>query len=28
MAKENNWQIIMEQVQRGTGKLQIEIMEG
>jgi energy-coupling factor transporter ATP-binding protein EcfA2 len=26
MAKENNWQIIMEQVQRGTGKLQIEIM--
>jgi hypothetical protein len=28
IAAENNWQIIMEQVQRGTGKLQIEIMEG
>lgn len=28
IAAENNWQIIMEQVQRGANKLQIEIMEG
>lgn len=27
MAKENNWQIIMEQVERGTGELKIEIMQ-
>lgn len=28
MAKENDWQIIMEQVERGTKEMKIEIMEG